>query len=299
MKIGILGSKLMVHFLTKGNQKAVSRLPKYEGKTLLDIESSPNCEDGQKFDIYFADKEKSNGKTLIDIHGGSYCFGTRKHNLAIALEFLGRGYNVVTLDYRQPFGKDFGQRIQLQDLASEIRVLWERADEFGLDRNAFYLTGDSAGGHFALTIAQASQNEEVSKKTGIDLGGAKFRAVLVNCPVFDYAHVTGKEVFSKKVQRRIFGQRCFEDGYLEEISPKTYANELTLPLFCSTCKKDFIREESLKLKKAFEDIKKEGFVFLDIDSSDSKIQHVHNVTHPEYEESKKVNGAMDDFMKRF
>ncbi len=289
----------MVKLITKNNEKAVQRLPKWDGKCLLDIPAFDGAEDLQKFDIYYAKEENRKNRVLIDVHGGSYAFGTRKHNLAIALDFVNRGYDVITLDYRHPFGKNFGQRLQLQDLAVALRKIWDNAEEYGLNRNAIYLTGDSAGGHFALALAEASQSEEAAARIGIGLGGMKFRAVLVNCPVYDYVDTAGKNWFSRRVNLRVIGPHADDRDYLRELSPKTYFDSFTMPLFVSTCKKDFIRQESMKLKADADKLNRKDFEFLDIDSDDPKIEHVHNVIYPEYEESKRVNDAMDAFMNRY
>ena len=50
-----------------------------------------------------------------------------------------------------------------------------------------------------------------------------------------------------------------------------------------------------EFKEDFEK-KQEKFVFLDIDSDDPRVNHIHNVTQPYLPESKKVNEAMMDFI---
>ena len=74
-------------------------------------------------------------------------------------------------------------------------------------------------------------------------------------------------------------------------------NILHLPLFCSTCKLDFIRQESLALQKAVAG--REDFEFMDIDSDDPEIGHVHNVLVSKREESIRVNDAMMAFMEKY
>ena len=69
-----------------------------------------------------------------------------------------------------------------------------------------------------------------------------------------------------------------------------------MPIFLSTCKFDFIRPQSLMLKEDI-DTYNLKHTYLDIDSDNKKVDHVHNVVRPYLEESKTVNDAMDKFMK--
>ena len=82
--------------------------------------------------------------------------------------------------------------------------------------------------------------------------------------------------------------------HLKKLSPKTYISSINIPLFLSTCKHDFIRNESMLLNEDMKD--KKNYVFLDIDSDDKNVDHVHNITKPQLEESKKVNNAMARFL---
>jgi hypothetical protein len=79
------------------------------------------------------------------------------------------------------------------------------------------------------------------------------------------------------------------------MSPKTFIKSYTGPLFLSTCTHDFLRGEVMKLKADREALNL-PMTFIDIASEDKKIGHVHNVVDPDFEESKKVNRAMVEFL---
>ena len=97
------------------------------------------------------------------------------------------------------------------------------------------------------------------------------------------------------MKKRMLGKDYREKGSLERVSPRTYIASLSVPVFVSTCKNDFLREGVLRL---YGDLDRFGkkYVRVDIDEDDRKVAHVHNVIYPDLPASVKVNRAMMDFM---
>lgn len=69
--------------------------------------------------------------------------GRRENNRAFVSVFLKEGYDVVLLEYRL----NDGQR--------------DVSDELGLDKDCMFLTGDSAGGHLALYMAEGAEDRSL------------------------------------------------------------------------------------------------------------------------------------------
>ena len=88
----------------------------------------------------------------------------------------------------------------------------------------------------------------------------------------------------------------FDIVWMESMSPRTYLGCYGGPLFVSTCTNDFIRGQSILLK---EDCEMSGrpVVFVDIQSENKKVGHVHNVTDQSLHESQEVNARMVAFME--
>ena len=80
------------------------------------------------------------------------------------------------------------------------------------------------------------------------------------------------------------------------LSPREYIKDFKLPIFLSTCKRDFFRKESMKLNEDMA-LKDNKYVFVDIDSDNKEVGHVHNVIAPYLEESKRVNQKMFEFIE--
>ena len=146
----------------------------------------------QVLDIYYADPDLRKGAVLIDIHGGFYVAGRRENNRAFASVFLKEGYDVVLLEYRLNDGqRDVSD--ELADCAAGLDYLASHAGKLGLDKDRMFLTGDSAGGHLALYMAEGAEDRSLPIHPEI----FTVRGVLINCPAYDYATFGNSKSFSK------------------------------------------------------------------------------------------------------
>lgn len=250
-------------------------------RNLLAVPYVEGGDEAEVMDIYYADEAVRKNAVLVDIHGGFYIGGRRESNRAFASVFLRAGYDVVLVEYRLNDGKrDVSDEIS--DCAAAIAYLVAHSRELDLNPDAVFLTGDSAGGHLALYLAERHFTP---------------RAVLLNCPAYDFASFVNTDVFTASALTWFMGPNYKDTEYLSTLSPRTFIKDYSGPMFLSTCTNDFIRGESLKL---LEDRKALGLEtkFVDIESADRKVGHVHNVTDPSLPESRKVNAAMIEFMSK-
>ena len=247
---------------------------------------------GQVLDIYYADQSIRKNAVLIDIHGGFYVAGHRENNRPFASAFLKEGYDVVLVEYRLNDGvRDVSD--ELDDCASALDYLAVHAADLELNPDRMFLTGDSAGGHLALYMAEGASDESLPIRPKVFIP----RGVLLNCPAYDFATFSNPDAFSKSALAWFIGPRYEDREWMESISPRTHISSYRGPLFVSTCTQDFIRMQSL-LIKADRDSLALPLDFVDIESDDKKVGHVHNVTKPDLPESQTVNAAMTAFMNR-
>ena len=297
MKANRLAINLMVYMHGKSMKKNRAEIFKnLSFRHQFDVNYAGDALDRHCFDIYYPEDESRNNKLIIDIHGGAYILSHRKDNLAFATPFLKKGYDFIAMDYRPNNGR-LSIYDQLCDLAQGIRYILKHAEELGVSEDEVYLTGDSAGGHMSLVLAALSTDSALQESVGLNLSQFKPRAVLVNCSVFDFAGAGMRNGLTKGAQKRMYGPRYLDFDFLNQYSPASYVNQLTLPVFASTCTLDFIRHESLGLQRALQG--KNDFEFLDIESENKLIDHVHNVVRPDLPESIRVNEAMMAFMEKY
>ena len=268
--------------------------PRDEYRHFIDV---PYIDDKNKhhtYDVYLANESNRKHCCFIDIHGGSYIFGEHQDNYPYAKVLLDAGFDVVLVDYIPNNGKIDIEDI-FKDCASNLQHLFANLQEFDLKNDKFVITGDSAGGHLALLLSIAIQNKEVREKLGLDLPEFDPIATVVACPVYDFENI-GVGSMRPGALKRMLGPKYNDKAHLAKFSPKTYIEYHHIPLFLSTCKNDFIRPESISLNKDMSG--KEGYQFIDINSDDKNIDHVHNITKIYLKESIEVNNAIVAFVDK-
>ena len=246
----------------------------------------------QVLDVYYADKAVRKNAVLIDIHGGFYVAGRRDNNRSFASVFLKEGFDVVLLEYRLNDGKrDVSD--ELADCAAGLDYLVAHAGELGIDKDRMFLTGDSAGGHLALYMAEGAEDASMP----IRPQAFRPRGVLVNCPAYDFASFGDSEAFSKSALAWFIGPRYKDWAWMASMSPRTFIGSYHGPLFVSTCTHDFIRGQSLLVKADCDSLAR-PLEFVDVASDDRRVGHVHNVVDPDLPESRDVNARMIAFMNQ-
>ena len=185
---------------------------------------------------------------------------------------------------------------QVDDIVNNLKYVYSHLKELGLEGDNFVITGDSAGGHFALSMTEMLLDKEYAKEVGYEMPDIKPIAVLANCPVYNFSHM-GEGVLTNLAMKRMFGPSYKNKKMFELLCPQTHLDSLTCPVFVSTCKKDFIRIYSELLTKDMEG-RKNLFEIVDIDSDDKRVGHVHNVIDVNLPESEQVNDAMRAFIEK-
>ena len=292
MKIGRFALEMVRSFVLKDIKKRRKYYPSRDGfRSFLNIQYLNDNNKYHTYDVYLTDESNRKHCLFIDIHGGAYIFGEHFDNYPYAYVLLKAGFDVALLDYSPNNGKsDFAS--QFNEVILNLKHLLSRLDEFDLAKDKIVITGDSAGGHIALLVSEALQSQEVRDALGIELNDVDVIATVVACPVYDFENIG--DSMSKSGSKRMLGPKYNDKNHLRRYSPKTYINQLKSPLFLSTCKNDFIRPQSLLLN---EDMKERiNYVFVDIDSDNKEIDHVHNITKIDLEESIKVNDAIIKFI---
>lgn len=246
----------------------------------------------QVMDIYYAAPGVRKDAVLIDIHGGFYIAGKRENNRGFASVFLREGYDVVLLEYRVN-NEITDVSDELADCAAALDYLTAHSQELNLNKDRMFLTGDSAGGHLALYMAEASEDASLPIRPKF----FKTRGVMLNCPAYDFASFAEGSGFSKSALAWFIGPRYKDRQYLETLSPRSFIGSYSGPLFVSTCTHDFIRSQALLIKSDCDSLGRK-VDFIDIESEDRRVGHVHNVINQDLQESKEVNTRMLEFMNK-
>ncbi|MBD1554085.1 alpha/beta hydrolase [Pseudomonas typographi] len=106
-------------------------------------------EDKQSLDFFPA--KSGSGAVLVFIHGGYWQSLDKSDFSTVAEAYLAEGISVAVVNYRLAPSVRMGEIIH--DNMSAIAYLYKNSEELGIDGNAIYLSGSSAGGHLTAMLA--------------------------------------------------------------------------------------------------------------------------------------------------
>ena len=295
MRFGKLALNLLKYIIKNDIRKRRKHYPPHLFDEFINVPYIDDNNINHTYDVYLAKEENKKHVCIINIHGGTYIFGEHKDNYPYVYEWLNEGYDALLVDYQYNNGN-----LNIHDLVSDsvkcINHFLNNLKKYNLEKDRFVISGDSAGGHFALLISELFSNKELQTKLGLELPDINIVATVLHCPVYDFANI-GDGALSPSGLKRMLGPKGIDKNHLSIYSPKTYIDGFKNPIFVSTCTNDFIRKESLKINA---DLSKRGdFLFVDIESDDKNIGHVHNVINIELKESKRVNRLAMEFVSKY
>ena len=102
-----------------------------------------------KMDIYKRRDATGPQPTLVFIHGGGWVGGLKESNIMALMPWFEMGWNVVNVEYRMARVAEAPAAVE--DCLCALRYLAAQAKTYGIDMNRIVVTGQSAGGHLALT----------------------------------------------------------------------------------------------------------------------------------------------------
>ncbi len=102
-----------------------------------------------KLDLYVPRGVSGPVPVLMYIHGGGWVGGTKESSVLRILPYLEMGWAVVNVEYR--LGAVARAPAAVEDGLCALRWVIRNAEQYNLDTSRIVTTGNSAGGHLALT----------------------------------------------------------------------------------------------------------------------------------------------------
>ena len=106
--------------------------------------------------IFLPEKEKATGAAVVICPGGGYAVVVYEaEGVKSAMEFAKNGVAAFVLKYRLPSDSTMVDKTigPLQDAQQAMKVVRDKAAQWGIDVNKVGIMGFSAGGHLASTVA--------------------------------------------------------------------------------------------------------------------------------------------------
>ena len=102
-----------------------------------------------KLDIYQRRNQTTPQPTIIFMHGGFWAAGAKETSVMSLMPWLEMGWNVVNVEYR--LARVALAPAAVEDCMCALRYIATNAKTYNIDLNRLVLSGESAGGHLALT----------------------------------------------------------------------------------------------------------------------------------------------------
>ena len=102
-----------------------------------------------KLDLYLPREVSKPNPTLIYIHGGGWTGGSKEGSVLTFMDYLEKGWSVVNVEYR--LARVSLAPAAVEDCLCALRWVMHNATTYNFDTNNLVVTGNSAGGHLALT----------------------------------------------------------------------------------------------------------------------------------------------------
>src|SRR6266540_1992232 len=109
-----------------------------------------------KLDVWYQHDVKTPSPTLVYFHGGGWIFGTKEGSVLQFLPFLEKGWTVVNVEYRM--ASNSLAPAAVEDARCALRWVYRNAKQYNFDTEKIVTTGESAGGHLAMTTAMLPES---------------------------------------------------------------------------------------------------------------------------------------------
>jgi acetyl esterase/lipase len=115
-----------------------------------------------KLDFYDRVDAQTPQPTVIYIHGGGWTAGSKETRLNKVLPYLAMGWNAVNVEYR--LANVSHAPAAVEDCLCALRWVTANAQRLHVDTTRIVVTGDSAGGHLALTTGMIPESAGLDRQ---------------------------------------------------------------------------------------------------------------------------------------
>lgn len=178
--------------------------------------------------------------TLVYIHGGGWTNGSKEASALTFLPYLEMGWSVVNVSYRLADAAHAPAAVE--DCRCALRWVYRNAGQFDFDLGRIVVTGNSAGGHLALTTGMLPASAGLDRQcpgdrrrawtTGATSTADLEVAAIVNwygiTDVHDLAHRAPG--ISGNFTEAWLGSRGDRDAVARRVSPTNYVRSDTPPI---------------------------------------------------------------------
>jgi acetyl esterase/lipase len=180
-----------------------------------------------KLDVYGRADVTAPQPTLIFIHGGGWVGGNKEYIVTSLLPWMALGWNVVNVEYR--LARVSPAPAAVEDCLCALRWVARNADRYHFDLKRIVVTGESAGGHLALTTGLIPESSGLARQCP----GPPLPRVAA---VVDWFGISDVEELLDGPNQRDYavawlGSRPDRNDLARRLSPLTYVRAEAPPVF--------------------------------------------------------------------
>jgi acetyl esterase/lipase len=219
-----------------------------------------------KLDVYRPSNATDPTPVLMFMHGGGWTSGSKTSSLFAFLPFLEMGWAVVNVEYR--LADVAPAPAAVEDCRCALRWIYQNAKQYKFDLDNIVTTGQSAGGHLALTTGMIPESAGLDRQcpgdrrrawTTGDLGTQEMKVAAV----LDFYGITDVEDL---MNRKPGSSGNFTEAWLgsamdraaiaKRVSPTTYVRKGLPPIMIIHGTADSVVpfDQATKLKKMLDSV---------------------------------------------
>jgi len=115
-----------------------------------------------KLDVYKRRDTTTPQPTLIWIHGGGWTGGSKEASVMSLVPWMEMGWDIVNVEYR--LARVSLAPAAVEDCLCALRWVAQQAKTYGFDTTKLVVSGDSAGGHLALTTGMIPESAGLDRE---------------------------------------------------------------------------------------------------------------------------------------
>ena len=186
---------------------------------------------------------------IISVHGGSFIYGDKTKYQFYCMRLAQRGFAVINFSYR--LAPEVPYFSSIRDVETVFQWAAVNSEQYGFDTENLFTVADSAGGHLLATYLNAITDKTFGDTLGfIKDKGVKVKAAALNCGKYQLEENDGKI----KLLRKSLMPGASEKDAKAFLNVYSHITKAFPPVFVMTCKGDFLKEDSEKIKVKFDEI---------------------------------------------
>lgn len=258
----------------------------------------PYLDDGDPchlLDVYSPIAQPSLLPVIVELHGGGYLSCNKEINAQHGQYLASKGFRVVNMNYTLcPEGS---LTTILGELVDALKWVKQNAEAQGFDTSRVFLTGDSAGGHFALLATAMFTTGRAADRFGVEKPPIPVAGCAASCPSGSFEWRLLPRNFPARLSFFLLHRYTFVRDYAR-LSGYEYFMDAGYPRvwFCTTPTDRLMYAHT---RRMHEYMLEKGYPheYREYAGVRHRLDHVFNVLNPDWPESRAANDDMLAFFR--